>query len=222
MLRNKKLFLRYIFEPENRLFIGGETGRYATINQTVYLHKQQVFDVNGTLKDVYVYPASSLKGKLRSNFKTIIQQLSDINLCKNCDDVNSKEVCPVCDFLGSSRKEGRMYFSNPVYCTNFTVRETTGVTIDRRRGVAEDKKLYTYEHIEDVVLKGEIYIYLADGEQKDQKIQWFILALLSLNNLGGKKSTGLGKGSFKIDYIEFDGNGIENWENILGSLRGGQ
>ena len=220
MLRNKKLLLKYIFEPENRLFIGGGTGRYATLNQTVYLHKQQVFNVNGALKDAY--PASSLKGKLRSNFKRIIQQLSDINLCNNCDDVNTKEVCPVCDFFGSSRKEGRMYFSNLVYCTNFTVRETTGVTIDRRRGVAEDKKLFTYEHIEGVVLKGEIYIYLADDEQKDQKIQWFILALLSLNNLGGKKSTGLGKGSVKIDYIEFDGNEIKTWETDLCSLQGGQ
>jgi CRISPR/Cas system CSM-associated protein Csm3 (group 7 of RAMP superfamily) len=102
--------------------------------------------------------------------------------------------CFVCQLFGNPTLPSRMIFDDLICETKFQFSEVMrpGVTINRRRCVAEDKKLYFLETSPmntDLVFEGEIS-FLPECSEAGKIL--ILAALKQISALGGSKSTGLG------------------------------
>lgn len=132
-------------------------------------------------------PGSSLKGKLRDNFRKVIDA--------DCKLVPGKEQdcdCPVCViFGGSGYMPSRLNIDNlkPDNTeVNTTIRST--VSIDRFRKVAKDGALVFSEAIDKCVFKGTMQIFFTSETEKYEG--HIIIALKMIDSIGHSKSRGFG------------------------------
>lgn len=172
-----------------------------------------VKDANG----VIYLPASSLKGKIRAEFRKVMYSLNEpiCNLpgqilCKSAD-IN--KACVICRIFGSEFYEGNVVFddaimdqdiydvfekteSNRVF-PQFQAAIRTGIRVDRKRKVVSDEALFMLETANPcAAFTAHIH---GTSMLKDDEYELFCQVIESITHLGGNKSRGLGKCTLEID-----------------------
>ncbi|MBD2364640.1 CRISPR-associated protein Csm3 [Anabaena minutissima FACHB-250] len=167
-------------------------------------------------------PASQFKGRLRHECEKIVKGLN-WSVCESpkpqtmCperaglegnfereeyrvnNDKNSSYHCLICQIFGNSVLPSRVIFDDLVcnqHPDNLPEVLRPGVTINRRRRIAEDKKLYFLETSPaNAQLKFEGYIHILPSKtpnQPDYAKALIWAGLRRIHALGGSKSAGLG------------------------------
>jgi len=174
-------------------------------------------------------PASAFKGCLRHAVEQVAAGLG-IPVCVTHQDMCPRggEYCAVCRIFGSPWLSGKLYFARLELRGPQSLLEhrehlrkakqypvTThryGVAISRRRGVAEDKLLYTTELLKpgvNLIFGGEM-----EGDLSPGQVALMLAGLKMLPALGRGKSGGLGwlqKVTWKLD-----GPGVEALQTPAG------
>lgn len=203
--RDVKLTLKIEFKSA---FIIGSGFGFAGI-----LDLMSIKDSNG----IAYIPGSSLKGKIRSEFKKIMLTLDSSNICDNtvhkipiCQDKDIKDSCVVCRCFGSEFHEGSLIFEDAApdmenYRNIFDFKKIiskaqsearTGIRVNRILRTVEDKALFTYETINpSFVFTSAIHgsAWLTDDE--------YIVLVKTIENmthLGKNKARGPGRCSITV------------------------
>ena len=148
-------------------------------------------------------PASTIKGKLRDNFRKLVDQectgeakpTGAAGLCG----------CPVCSlFGGTGFQPARVFIDNMRYVPSdesdtgsYSIRST--VSIDRYRRLAKDKALAFSEVLEKGRFAGSIEVYFTGKTIKYEK--QFKTALKMIEAIGSGKSRGLGFVSVEVKVV---------------------
>lgn len=161
-------------------------------------------------------PGSTLKGKLRNECERILasrdhpvcQAPTAETMCPHLPSLKG-ETCPICKLFGGPSRKSRLFFSDATACdaslASYMTRVQAGVSISRRRGTAEDERLYFIERgVEGIVYEGQIDGYLDDGKASAE-LALMTCALERLVAIGGGKSRGTGWLSVEIVKITLDG-----------------
>lgn len=170
--------------------------------------------------DIAYIPATSLKGKIKSEFKKNMLTINSSNICNNFVNKNTEickfekinDACVICRFFGSEFYEGSLIFGDAKIDENisefFTKIQTDrivdnsqsevrmGIKLNRVLKTAEETALFNFETINPSnIFKSRIYghVYLTGEEYI-----FFIKTIESITHLGGNKARGLGKCSIKI------------------------
>ncbi|MCM1983757.1 RAMP superfamily CRISPR-associated protein [Lyngbya confervoides] len=169
---------------------GGSSGSLAD--------KPMIRKTNGQL----IIPASHLKGRLRHECEKIARGLG----WEICESPQADSMCPsshhqpehhclACQIFGSPSLPSRLLFDDlvcPLTDSTFFEVLRPGVTINRRRKVAEDQKLYFLETSpQNAKLSFTGSIQLQPG-YPEQTIPLVLAGLSLIRALGGSKSSGLG------------------------------
>jgi len=193
-----------------------------------------------TAEGKLLIPASQLKGRLRHECEKLARGLEwpvcrspkpdkmcpqrvglpdSSNFLRDEYRVNEdhRHHCIICQIFGNPVLPSRVDFEDLV-CSepqeNLPEVLRPGVTINRRRGTAEDKKLYFLETSPanlQLAFKGKIHLYAALRPEYKLLI-W--AALKQINALGGSKSAGLGwlNWQFKPENWQTD---EATWKKLL-------
>lgn len=145
-------------------------------------------------------PASTVKGKIRSNFKSLLAD-------KCCDDQQSavkRCKCPACSIFGKSGYQpSKIYIQNLEYSSDkqlelFGIRST--VAIDRYRKVAQDGALAFTEVIDNGLFEGNMEVYFTDESIIYEK--YLMTAVNMIESIGKGKSRGWGFVDVEVTPIE--------------------
>jgi CRISPR-associated RAMP protein (TIGR02581 family) len=139
-------------------------------------------------------------------------QRSEYDIGKQFADETTQHHCLVCQIFGNPALPSRIVVDDLI-CQeapeNLPEVLRPGVTINRRRGTAEDKKLYFLETSPvNVQLPFEGRIYL-EPNCPDYAKALILAALHHIHALGGSKSAGLGWLTWKIGDTEIDSTAWE-------------
>ena len=153
-------------------------------------------------------PASTLKGIWRHACEAIAnsqgQQVCNSPRAESMCDTNH---CVICQIFGSPTLESRIFISDLIVNTDLKDKSTeirNGVTINRRRRVAEDQRLYFTETSlpnAGFVFSGDVTI---DGEVTDDQIELLCTGLNYIHAIGTGKSRGLGWLQIKHEELTLD------------------
>jgi CRISPR/Cas system CSM-associated protein Csm3 (group 7 of RAMP superfamily) len=159
-------------------------------------------------------PGSQLKGRLRHACE-MLAHTAQIPICRSprpeqmCPHAPTIPApCPICQIFGSPGYAGALTFSDLVYTDlagGDAIRPPSirpGVSINRRRGTAEDQRLFYTEtsppggliHFDRA---DAIYGHLPDDRPKQEIValtQLLLAGIAFVQNWGGGKSRGLGWG----------------------------
>lgn len=179
-------------------------------------------------------PASQLKGRLRHECEKLARSLGwpvcespdpqkmcpqiglppdspfqreEYDIGKTFADTTPQHHCIICQIFGNPALPSRIVVDDLVCQEDFqNLPEILrpGVTINRRRRTAEDKKLYFLETSPiNVQLPFEGHIHL-EPDCPDYAKAFILTALHHIHALGGSKSAGLGWLTWKIDNTAID------------------
>ncbi len=175
-----------------------------------------------TVKDndkiVYI-PASSIKGKIRSEFKKVMESLEmpvcnsivadRLEICKN-DDV--KDACAICRIFGSEFYDGCLIFEDAVMedktrelfsrivknrpLPAFQSSIRSGIKLNRYLKTAKEGALFTFEGVNPSVtfrasFFGSCYI-------TDEEYSLFKGTIETITHLGGNKAGGMGRCNIRL------------------------
>lgn len=169
--------------------------------------------------DIVYFPATSLKGKIKAEFKKIMLAIDSSNICnttinkKICKFDNIKAACVICRCFGSEFYEGSLIFEDAVmdYETHDILSKIetdkimpqsqsgirTGIRINRILKTAEDKGLFNFETVNpSIIFTSRIY---GDVWLTDEEYIFFKKTIESITHLGGNKARGLGKCSIEVN-----------------------
>ncbi len=141
-------------------------------------------------------PASTLKGIWRHACEAIARgQEKDVCNSPRAESMCQTNHCIICQIFGSPDRESRIFINDLMMATDLVAESTeirNGVTINRRRRVAEDQRLYFTETSlpnAGFVFSGDVTI--GDEVTKDQ-IELLRAGLNYIHAMGTGKSRGLG------------------------------
>lgn len=156
-------------------------------------------------------PASTLKGIWRHACEVIAESQGNFvcrspraeNMCprppeehQETDTESVKDAhCVICRIFGSPEMTSQLFISDLMADTDLVAESTeirNGVTINRRRGVAEDQRLYFTETSlsnAGIVFSGDVTI---DAKITDEQIELLNAGLQFIHAIGTGKSHGLG------------------------------
>lgn len=171
-------------------------------------------------KDNIVYiPASSIKGKIKAEFKKVIITVNNGNICNTltngelCKKSDIKDACVICRLFGSEFYEGSLFFSDGTIgyeyhdvlskieenslLPQFQAKTKTGIRINRILKVAEDKALFNYETGNPLlVFNSNIY---GCSWLTDEEYLYFKNTITNITHLGGNKGGGLGRCKIELE-----------------------
>jgi len=180
---------------------------------------------SATVKDtdniVYI-PGTSLKGKIRSEFKKTLEALN-IRVCNSvftdnkeiCKDSNIKDACPICRIFGSEFYEGSIIFEDAIMepearevikkikensvISSFQTSLRTGIRINRYLKVVDERALFILEGVNPAIkFKSMIYgsCYITDEEY-----HYLRETIGMITHIGGNKAGGMGRCTIKVEEI---------------------
>ena len=188
------------------------------------------FDIAGfvdssTIKDgnnlIYI-PASSIKGKIRSEFKKIIEGSNAGSVCNSIisnkteickHDINNS--CVICRIFGSEMYEGSLIFEDAVMDTEsrevlcrtenkrvipvFQSSSRTGIRINRLLRTAEKGALFNIEGANPAItFTSNIY---GSCHMMDEEYDYFKWTIENITHMGGNKARGMGRCKIKIEEL---------------------
>ena len=141
-------------------------------------------------------PASTLKGLWRHACEAIARgQGQQVCISPRAEDMCATTHCVICQVFGSPTLASRIFISDLIIDTDLETKLTelrNGVTINRRRRVAEDQRLYFTEtslpHA-DFTFSGDVTI---GSEISDYQLDLLHAGLNYIHAIGTGKSRGLG------------------------------
>jgi CRISPR/Cas system CSM-associated protein Csm3 (group 7 of RAMP superfamily) len=156
-----------------------------------------------------IIPGSHLKGRLRHECEKLARGLHlTVSESPNPGQMMQTEGCVISAIFGNPASASRLVVDDLIceYSAQDLPTEVIrpGVTINRRRGTAEDEKLYFLETSppnQKLVFSGSIHLI----HPPDYALPLIAVGLHHINALGGSKSAGLGwlswnlPEAFKID-----------------------
>ena len=181
---------------------------------------------SSTVKDgdgIVYLPGSSIKGRLRSEFKKNMEALGDGPICNSlisskteiCKMDKIEDACVICRIFGSELFEGSLIFEDAVIDAEtrnilsklekdkalpvFQSSIRTGIRINRYLKTADEGALFTFEAANPaIVLTSRIHgsCYLSDNEYSYLKG-----TIGTITHLGGDKARGMGKCSVAVREI---------------------
>lgn len=169
------------------------------------LHISSGNNVDGIMKSAKIgnepfIPASTIKGKIRSNFKSILPD----KCCNNEKSGNEWCECPVCSIFGKAGYQpSRIFIQNLKYSEKKgmeTFRTRTTVAIDRFRRVARDGSLAFTEVIDNGTFEGDVEVYYS-GDSINYEKQ-LIAAIKMIESIGKGKSRGWGFVDVEVKILE--------------------
>jgi CRISPR/Cas system CSM-associated protein Csm3 (group 7 of RAMP superfamily) len=204
MMKKKGINLELTIRFSSPFIIGSGFGIAGLIDLTT---------VKDTDNIVYL-PASSLKGKVRSEFKKNMEAMG-IPVCNStingrtdiCKAGDIKDACVICRVFGSVFHPGCLIFEDAVMDdeTMANLREIvknrmipafqssvrTGIRINRWLKTAEEGALFTFETVNSSFvfkssIKGRCYI-------SDNEYSYFTETIRMITHLGGNKAGGMGR-----------------------------
>ena len=152
-------------------------------------------------------PASTLKGIWRHACEAIARSQGDFvcgspraeDMCPNRKETHTEsapdEYCVICQIFGSPKMASRIFINDLIADTDLVAGSTevrNGVTINRRRGVAEHQRLYFTETSlsnADISFSGDVTI---NAKITDDQIELLRAGLKFIHAIGTGKSRGLG------------------------------
>lgn len=175
-----------------------------------------------TVKDsdnIVFIPASSIKGKIRSEFKKVLESLGEpvcnsiigdrLEMCKS-DDM--KDACAVCRMFGSEFYEGSLIFEDAVMDNRtrelflkivknrprpaFQSTIRTGTRLNRYLRTVDEGALFTLEGVNPSItfassISGACYI-------SDEEYSLFKGTIETITHLGGSKARGMGRCDIRL------------------------
>lgn len=180
---------------------------------------------SSTVKDsdgIVYLPASSIKGKIKSEFKKNIESLFTGSVCNSimsgrtnvCQDKDIKNACVVCRIFGSEFYEGSLIFEDAVMDADtreilykiennkiipvFQSSIRSGTKINRFLKTTEEGALFSLEGVNPaIVLTSNINgsCYMSEDEYN-----YFKGTIKTITHLGGNKARGNGR--CNIDIVE--------------------
>lgn len=142
-------------------------------------------------------PGSTLKGKLRHASREIAHVFNERICGADRACLPDAPVCAICRMFGSAFRSGAVYVSdaradydeNPGLAGEDPVvwGERMGVSINRKTGTAEPKRLYSYECASALKLRAVV-----EGELGESELLLLSAAAKALFFFGGGSSRGLG------------------------------
>ena len=209
--RDIKLKLQIILNSP--LIIGSGFGIAGLIDSTT---------VKGNDNIAYI-PASSLKGKIRSEFKKTLEALN-IRVCNSvitdnkeiCKYSNIKDACVICRIFGSEFYDGSIIFEDAItepearevikkieenkVIPSFQSSLRTGIRINRYLKIADEGALFTLEGVNpSITFKSMIYgsCYITDEEYS-----YLRETICMITHIGGDKSGGMGRCTIKVEEFQ--------------------
>jgi CRISPR/Cas system CSM-associated protein Csm3 (group 7 of RAMP superfamily) len=165
---------------------GGSSGSLAD--------KAIVRNASGTL----IIPGSHLKGRLRHECEKLARSLGlPVSESPNPGTMMQTPDCVISKIFGNPRHHSCLIVDDLIceatrdHLPGEVVRP--GVTINRRRGTAEDDKLYFLETSppnQQLRFTGQIHLF--QEPESDYALPLLVAGFCHINALGGSKSTGLG------------------------------
>jgi CRISPR-associated protein Csm3 len=152
------------------------------------------FNIASSMEDKYInkltliynekpiIPASTIKGKIRSNFYKITE-------------LNHKEdemcTCPMCKIFGQGGfSPSKLIVDNFKTFEEKNTRIKFSNSIDRFRKVSKDNALFSEELVCNKIFTGKLYVYFDEDTIKYKEN--FEMALKMIDNIGNSKSRGHG------------------------------
>lgn len=179
---------------------------------------KSVKDKNGI---VYI-PATSLKGKIKAEFKKIMCAIDGHCICttsannKICKFDEIKNACVICRSFGSEFYEGSLIFEDATIDSEThrvlskieknriqsqsqsTIR--TGIKINRILKTAEENALFNFETVNpSIIFTSKIQ---GNAWLTDEEYIFFQKTIESITHLGGNKARGLGRCSIVVEDQE--------------------
>ncbi|GFR35916.1 RAMP superfamily CRISPR-associated protein [Thermobrachium celere] len=157
-----------------------------------YIDSYIVKEVKGKEKIPYI-PASSIKGKVRDNFYTILNTYYGKDKAENI--TNSI-------FGSEGYNPSKIYFEDLRCEDNVKTSIRFGNAIDRYTKHTKDRALKCIEVLENGKFLGTVTVFLQDDlvEYKD----YLEMAFKMIESLGGNKSRGLGRVKISLEKREAD------------------
>jgi len=153
-----------------------------------------------------IIPASAFKGRLRHHCERLLKALQsdDHAACQAPDPANTcplsphwlNDYCPVCRLFGSPKRPSPLTFGDWSWAFNdeAPTQIRTGVSIGRRRRVAEPQRLYDLEAVDPLTAPytGMIQGHLADDDAHAlAALLW--AGIRNMKTVGGGRGSGLGR-----------------------------
>ena len=206
MLRERNINLELEIEFKSPFIVGSGFGLAGLVDLTTVRYSDNI---------VYL-PASSLKGKIRSEFKKNMETLSSAGAVCNsivgnkteiCKVPNLAEACVICRVFGSELYEGSLTFEDGVMDSAMRSRLVeiegdnvmpvfqssvrTGTRINRWLRIVEEGALFTCEGVNPVLvftshIHGSCFI---SGDEYVYLKQ----TIATITHLGGNKARGMGR-----------------------------
>jgi len=149
-----------------------------------------------------VIPGSTVKGKVRDQCERIVRSIGTNR--RACESPLPSRMCPpgqppcdICEFFGGPAVSSRLFFSDAACqiakeARPFSTKVQTGVSLSRRRRVAEHERLFFQERAaEGLTYEGVIDAHLDPG-LADRQLALIVVGLERLVAIGGGKSRGGG------------------------------
>jgi CRISPR/Cas system CSM-associated protein Csm3 (group 7 of RAMP superfamily) len=155
-----------------------------------------------------VIPGSSIKGKVRDQCERILRSIvKDSSFCEPPNPrrmcAPGRPACALCELFGGPATPSRVFFADascriPQQAIRFSTKVQAGVSLSRRRRIAEDERLFFQERaVEGLIYQGAIDGHL-DPRLADRQLALIVVGLERIVAVGGGKSRGSGWSSIKI------------------------
>lgn len=203
-----------------------------------YIDKTMARDEDG----IPFIPGGTLKGVIRAEFEKLCDILGIWRCPGSCREKTEPEylcmdmdyLCDSCRIFGSTFTEGKVGFTSARMDLDDCFRKMVscmskekkmhifgGVRVmnqvDRERGCAEDRHLYSLEQTcQNMVFRGELIVM---ERLSEVDICLLIASMRMLTRIGGKRRRGLGKCRILFDDNAFSGKSLEQVLNPLESIR---
>lgn len=189
---------------------GGSSGSLAD--------KPIVRNALGTL----IIPGSHLKGRLRHECEKLARALGlAVSESPNPGSMMQTPDCVISKIFGNPQNPSCIRVDDLICEAHREALPTEvirpGVTINRRRGTAEDEKLFFLETSpphQPLKFTGQLHLLRAP----DYALPLLISGLKHINALGGSKSAGLGWLTWELDSLQIAPD-HPSWEALRGKLR---
>ena len=171
-------------------------------------------------------PGSSLKGMVRENCEKLSRTLNfpepadphqtDLTIQDRFQPLDKLES-PVDRIFGNKYQSGNLFFRDACLDTrppHYFVRNQSRTSVYRVLGTAREHHLFSSEYVAPMTLSTLIegyhrkMTYLNEGDTPYEYCL-LIVGIMSLERLGGDKSTGSGKVRIQINSIEYNGISLD-------------
>lgn len=189
----KNLSIRLRFSLDSPLHITGDQVRRG-VSKSTYLRRLS----DNTAAAI---PATTVKGILRSRLEYLLRGLGKEACCsQNCGK------CMACDIFGHPRGKSPLIFQDAVCDGTIAIRP--GVRIDRKRKIALEKHLFSYEIVEGDTFETEIKGFFESCEKAISTCVVIWTAAQFCKGFGAGRSYGLGWSSLDAFEAKIDGKDI--------------